>query len=333
MKKKIITVIFCSITCSLVLFMTACGENKSVEQTSFDKTNTANTQLIDKIPVPEIPSSIKIEFKTDITDNPSAEEQTKFDFAHDLWYKGDTEEALKEFEGFLETYSESDLADDAQYYIGVCFDNLEDYENSLESYSKVIINYPNSSSVASAYYSIAWVYGYALDDPEKAIPYYVACIDKASLSQIDTVNKAITNLEETTSIQFEYPNSYDAPTQLPNDLSGLQPNTNESVDKILEIARLNSKTALDYDLEIAYNYIKNNYPNYYTDNLKMELTMYYGTLLDCSFPETFDLSKLGFKALECVKYVYRGYDAIDSPDTQVHLQRLEKLILSSKGYF
>lgn len=61
--------------------------------------------------------------------------------------------------------------------------------------------------------------------------------------------------------------------------------------------------------------------------------MYYGAILDYANPDSFDIAKLGFKALECVKYVYRGVDSENSQDTQNHLLRLKELIDSCAKTF
>ena len=119
--------------------------------------------------------------------------------------------------------------------------------------------------------------------------------------------------------------SFDAETQLQEQLSGIEKNSNAALDVILDIAKEHSSLLLKVDEKKAIKYIYDNYPNYYDSNEKMELAMYYGALLDYANFDELRESQIGFKALECIKYVYRKTDTVLSQDTQLHLEKLNKL--------
>jgi tol-pal system protein YbgF len=60
------------------------------------------------------------------------------------------EEALEGFRGFLEKYPKSDLADNAQFWIGESYMSLQEYEQAILSYQAVIKNYPKGNKVPNA---------------------------------------------------------------------------------------------------------------------------------------------------------------------------------------
>lgn len=60
------------------------------------------------------------------------------------------EQALSGFKSFLELYPKSDLADNAQYWIGECFMALKQYEHAILAFQEVIKKYPNENKVPNA---------------------------------------------------------------------------------------------------------------------------------------------------------------------------------------
>jgi tol-pal system protein YbgF len=69
------------------------------------------------------------------------------------------DQALSGFKSFLDTYPKSDLADNAQFWIGECFMGLKQYEHAILEFNKVIKNYPKENKVPNAMYrqAIAWL--------------------------------------------------------------------------------------------------------------------------------------------------------------------------------
>ena len=64
--------------------------------------------------------------------------------------EGKHEAALAGFKRFLEKYPQSDLADNAQFWVGETYMALKQYEQAILSYQKVIKNYPKGNKVANA---------------------------------------------------------------------------------------------------------------------------------------------------------------------------------------
>ena len=60
------------------------------------------------------------------------------------------EQANSSFRKFLNVYPQSDLADNAQFWIGECFMGLKQYEQAILAYQEVIKNYPKANKVTNA---------------------------------------------------------------------------------------------------------------------------------------------------------------------------------------
>lgn len=70
------------------------------------------------------------------------------------------------------------------------------------------------------------------------------------------------------------------PTEAPEP----EANTSAMVDSIVNKAKSDADGQLDLDTcKEALSYLKDNYPNYFTDNETMEKVMYYGAFLEYSF--------------------------------------------------
>lgn len=62
------------------------------------------------------------------------------------------DEAIGSFKSFLDAYPKSDLADNAQFWIGECFMGLKQYESAYLAFQDVIKKYPNGNKVPNAMY-------------------------------------------------------------------------------------------------------------------------------------------------------------------------------------
>jgi tol-pal system protein YbgF len=58
--------------------------------------------------------------------------------------------ATQEFQDYLKYYGDTDLASNAQFYLGEVAYNQGQFQVALDSYNKVIENYPKSFKTASA---------------------------------------------------------------------------------------------------------------------------------------------------------------------------------------
>lgn len=78
--------------------------------------------------------------------------QRVYDTAWADYTSGQWDLCISGFDMYLRTFPRSDLADEAQFYIGEC--NYADGKNqeAVQAYTQVITNYPRGQSVAPAYY-------------------------------------------------------------------------------------------------------------------------------------------------------------------------------------
>lgn len=119
------------------------------------------------------------------------------------------------------------------------------------------------------------------------------------------------------------------PTEAPEP----EANTSAMVDSIVNKAKSDADGQLDLDTcKEALSYLKDNYPNYFTDNETMEKVMYYGAFLEYSFEGkgiNDVCATLGQDALQTVKYVYRRADAIEDESTQSNLRQVKESLDSA----
>jgi tol-pal system protein YbgF len=70
--------------------------------------------------------------------------------AYATYQRGDIEESRKKFEIFLKNYPNTELSDNAQFWIGETFYRQKDYERAIIEYEKVIVKYPEGDKVSAA---------------------------------------------------------------------------------------------------------------------------------------------------------------------------------------
>ena len=75
--------------------------------------------------------------------------------------------AIQGFETYLKTYPKSELADDAQYYIGESYAGDSKYRDAVAAYERVIRDYPQSNILPEAWYKVGISYD-RLGQPDKA---------------------------------------------------------------------------------------------------------------------------------------------------------------------
>jgi tol-pal system protein YbgF len=59
---------------------------------------------------------------------------------------------IEGFNSYLRNFSRTDLADDAQWYIGECYQQDGKFGEAIDAYNRVIANYPKGDRVPDAYY-------------------------------------------------------------------------------------------------------------------------------------------------------------------------------------
>jgi tol-pal system protein YbgF len=59
---------------------------------------------------------------------------------------------IESFNMYLRSFARTDLGDDAQWYIGECFQSDGKFNEAIDAYNRVIANYPKGDRVPDAYY-------------------------------------------------------------------------------------------------------------------------------------------------------------------------------------
>jgi tol-pal system protein YbgF len=75
--------------------------------------------------------------------------------AYETFHKGDLEGARRKFEAFLKQYPNTELSDNAQYWIGETYYLKKDFERSILEYEKAIVKYPEGDKIPAALFKQA----------------------------------------------------------------------------------------------------------------------------------------------------------------------------------
>jgi tol-pal system protein YbgF len=78
------------------------------------------------------------------------EEEEVYSLYYSMYREENYEQALEGFRRFLDVYPKSDLADNAQFWIGECLMSISEYEQAILAFQDVIKNYPKGNKVANA---------------------------------------------------------------------------------------------------------------------------------------------------------------------------------------
>ena len=84
-----------------------------------------------------------------------ADESRAYDVAYKLLKAGNYQGAIASFQNFVNASPNSQLAPNAQYWIGDSHFNLRDYKSAIASQQKLVSQYPNSPKVPDALLNIA----------------------------------------------------------------------------------------------------------------------------------------------------------------------------------
>ncbi|RLB32348.1 MAG: tol-pal system protein YbgF [Deltaproteobacteria bacterium] len=79
-----------------------------------------------------------------------SEEEILYNKSLAFFQEGRFEDAMNGFKTFLERYPNSDLADNAQFWIGESYMAMKNYEKAILAYQEVIKKYPNGNKVPNA---------------------------------------------------------------------------------------------------------------------------------------------------------------------------------------
>jgi tol-pal system protein YbgF len=78
--------------------------------------------------------------------------------AYETFQKGNLEEARKRFEAFLKQYPNTELSDNAQFWIGETYYLKKDFEKAILEYEKAITRYPEGDKIPAALFKQAFAF-------------------------------------------------------------------------------------------------------------------------------------------------------------------------------
>ncbi|MFO7674902.1 MAG: tol-pal system protein YbgF [bacterium] len=91
--------------------------------------------------------------------------------------RGKHQVAIAGFEQFIQLFPDSEMADNAQYWIGECYYSMGELNRSEEEFKKVLIRYPAGNKVPAATYKLGLVY-LAQNRPDAARRQFEAVVEK-----------------------------------------------------------------------------------------------------------------------------------------------------------
>ncbi len=96
------------------------------------------------------PASPPAQGETAAGDSAVPASQALYDRGYSLFYQGHFVDAETSFQRFLQANPKSDLADNAQYWIGECRYSRNDVKGALAAFRQVVEKYPKGNKVADA---------------------------------------------------------------------------------------------------------------------------------------------------------------------------------------
>jgi tol-pal system protein YbgF len=83
--------------------------------------------------------------------SPNLSPNEVYNMARSDYLKGNFDLAIEGFTIYKSQFPESPLSDDALYWIGECYFSQEKYNEAIEHFNELILNYPNGDKIPSAY--------------------------------------------------------------------------------------------------------------------------------------------------------------------------------------
>lgn len=111
----------------------------------------------------------------------TAGSQELYDQAYTLYHEGRYVDSESAFRRFLQSYGDSDLADNAQYWIGECRYARKDFQGALAAFVETVERYPDGNKVPAALLKAGQSLE-ALGDREAARETYQQLVDRFPLS-------------------------------------------------------------------------------------------------------------------------------------------------------
>jgi tol-pal system protein YbgF len=80
---------------------------------------------------------------------------TLYKDAYETFHRGDLEGARRKFQAFLKQYSNTELSDNAQFWIGETYYLKKDFERAILEYEKAVVKYPEGDKIPAALFKQA----------------------------------------------------------------------------------------------------------------------------------------------------------------------------------
>jgi tol-pal system protein YbgF len=89
---------------------------------------------------------------------PKQSPEREYEKAYEAYVKHDFDEGIALFKKFLQRYPKHDLADNAQYWIGEIYYDMEDYSNAIIAFKEVVTLYEERGKAPDALLKIGYSY-------------------------------------------------------------------------------------------------------------------------------------------------------------------------------
>jgi tol-pal system protein YbgF len=104
------------------------------------------------------PGSAKPDTARPVPDTVGLAEDQLYNTAYLDFTRGKYDVAISEFRRYLSSFSSSDNADNAQYWIGECFYSLGKLDSAEAGYRQVMVGFPKGNKVPAAEFKLALIY-------------------------------------------------------------------------------------------------------------------------------------------------------------------------------
>jgi len=84
--------------------------------------------------------------------------QALYQAAYNDYLRGSYDLAILGFRRYLESFSDTELADNAAYWIGECYFSQRKYQQAIQEFEKILSRYPRSDKTASAVLKKGYAY-------------------------------------------------------------------------------------------------------------------------------------------------------------------------------
>lgn len=138
------------------------SDNDQVVNAKFDELNHKISLLAREIDAIKLRSGRSDDLSLDrVQDNQGIAALNPDDIyktSYNDYLKGNYDLAISGFQEYVKKFPRTELAGNAQYWVGESFYSLKDYERAVLEFDKIVNNYPESSKISSALLKMSYAY-------------------------------------------------------------------------------------------------------------------------------------------------------------------------------